>query len=438
MKHPRRLTRRTVLKRTAGAISAAFAAPLLIPRSALGAGGRPGANERIGVGYIGAGRRGAQIGLTPDAVNVAVADVNIKRAEAWAARRGCVPFQDYRQLLERKDVDAVVVATPDHWHALPSIHACQAGKHVYCEKPLSLTIREGRAMVQAARKYKVAFQTGSQQRSMAANRFGCELVVNGRLGRIRRVLAHNYPSPWECAFPGQPVPEGLDWDMWCGQTEPRPFHPDLYPCRARPGWCSFRPYSGGEMTGWGAHGFDQVQWALGMDESGPVEIWVEGEKFSPPTYTEPESRARGDALCSKPKVFMRYPGDIVMELADGAPAGGAIFIGTEGKLTIDRGKVVSDPPEIAKEPLADDERRLYRSDNHVQNWLDCIRSGKRCVADVEIGHRSATVCHLANIARWLGRRAVWDPKREIFPGDDEANQYLQRSQRKPYQLPEVI
>lgn len=438
MQHSRPLTRRSLLQHSASTIAAAFAAPLFVPCSALAADGRPGANERIGVGYIGAGRRAAQIGLTTDAVNVAVADVHLKRAEGWAARVGCAAFQDYRKLLERKDVDAVVVATPDHWHALPSIHACQAGKHVYCEKPLSLTIREGRAMAQAARKYNVAFQTGSQQRSTAANRFGCELVINGRLGRIQRVLAHNYPSPWNCGLPAEPVPEGLDWDMWCGQTEPRPFHRDLYPCRANPGWLSFRPYSGGEMTGWGAHGFDQVQWALEMDDSGPVEIWVEGEPFDPPTYTQPESRARGDAQCSKPKVFLRYPGEIVMELAEGAPAGGAIFIGTEGKLTIDRGKVVSEPPEIAKEPLADNERRLYRSDNHVQNWLDCIRSGRRCVADVEIGHRSATVCHLANIARWLGRRAVWDPVREVFPGDDEANQYLDRPQRKPYQLPDVI
>ncbi len=438
MNTSRLCSRRHFLRRSAATLAAAFAAPIIMPRRVFAAEGQPGANERIGVGYIGAGRRAAQIGLTPDAVNVAVADVHLKRAEAWAARWGCPAFQDYRRLLERKDVDAVVVATPDHWHALPSIHACQAGKHVYCEKPLSLTIREGRAMVQAARKYNVAFQTGSQQRSIAANRFGCELVVNGRLGRIQRVLAHNYPSPWNCGLPAEPVPEGLDWDMWCGQTEPRPFHRDLYPCRANPGWLSFWTYSGGEMTGWGAHGFDQVQWALGMDESGPVEIWVEGEPFDPPTYTQPESRARGDALCSKPKVFLRYPGEIVMELTSGAPAGGAIFIGSEGKLTIDRGQVVSDPPEIAKEPLGDDERRLYRSDNHVQNWLDCIRSGQRCVADVEIGHRSATVCHLANIARWLGRRAVWDPQRELFPGDDEANQYLDRPQRKPYQLPEVI
>jgi predicted dehydrogenase len=216
-----------------------------------------------------------------------------------------------------------------------------------------------------------------------------------------------------------------------------PYHVDLYTPRAKPGWISFRPYSGGEMTGWGAHGLDQVQWALGMDESGPIEVWTEGPRFNPPTYKAPDSQSRGNKICGVPKVFFRYPGGTVMELGNG-PGGGAIFIGEKGKLTIDRGRCKSEPEEIAKEPIRSDDIHLAKSNDHIRNWLDCIKSRQRPVADVEIGHRSATVCHLGNIARWLGRRLRWDPVQEQFPDDSEANAYLDRSRRKPYELPETI
>jgi len=428
--------RRHFLHRCAGAFGA-LAVPAIVPRRVLASADAPGANDRIGIGYIGFGRRAPQIGLSRDAATVAVSDCHLGRAEATAARYGALAFQDYRKMLERPEVDAVIVATPDHWHALASIHACQAGKDVYCEKPLSLTIREGRAMVAAARKYDRVFQTGSQQRSDAKCRLGCELIRNGRIGRVVRVLAANYPSPWNCALPGEPAPDGLDWDLWCGPTQPRPFHADLYPCRAKPGWCSFRDYSGGEMTGWGAHGLDQVQWALGTDDTGPVELWTEGERFDPPTYAEPESKTRGDAICSKPKTFMRYASGTILEFG-GGPGGGAVFIGQQGRITIDRGALKAEPAELLDDPLPPDAVRLEASDNHVQNWLECIRSRRKPVADVEIGHRSATLCHLGNIARWLSRRAVWDPAREAFPGDDEANALLDRPRRKPYELPQVM
>lgn len=432
-----KVSRRSFLHRSA----ALAAAPFIIPSGVLALDGRPGANDRITVGGIGVGRQGGA--LMNSLVNnkhariVAVADVNINRAKQVAGRFKAEAYQDYRRLLERKDIDAVVTATPDHWRALVVVHACQAGKDVYAEKPLSLTIREGRLMVEAVRKYKRVLQTGSQQRSQAQNRLGCELVRNGRIGKVQRVISSNYPSPWEYALAAQPVPEGLDWDMWCGPVEVVAYHENLYAPRTNPGWISFRPFSGGEATGWGSHGLDQVQWALGMDEGGPVEVWTEGGKFNPPTYSAPESKGRGDKLCSQPKVLFRYPGDIVMELGNGPP-GGAIFIGDKGRLTIDRGKCITDPPEIAKEPIRDTDIRLVRSDNHMQHWLDCIRSRQRPVADVEIGHRSATICHLVNIARLLGRRLRWDPTKEVFVGDDEANKYLDRSRRKQYQLPERV
>jgi predicted dehydrogenase len=302
---------------------------------------------------------------------------------------------------------------------------------------MTLTIREGRLMVDAVRKYKCVFQTGSQQRSMAANRYGCELVRNGRIGKIHTVIGNNYPSPWEADLPGETVPDGLDWDKWCGPTEPVPYHPDLYRPRANPGWISFRPYSGGEMTGWGAHGLDQIQWALGMDETGPVEVWTEGEKFFPPTYKEPEGRGRGEKMCRSPMIFYRYANGVNLKLDNGNPGGG-IFIGDKGKIEIFRGRVTSNPAEIVQEPIKDDEIRLYKSDNHMQNWLDCIKSREKPIADVEIGHRSGTVCHLGNIARWVGRRLRWDPVKECFPDDAEANALVDRPRRKPYQLPETV
>jgi hypothetical protein len=191
------------------------------------------------------------------------------------------------------------------------------------------------------------------------------------------------------------------------------------------------------MTGWGAHGLDQIQWALGMDESGPLEVWTEGENFNPPTYTEPESRARGEKMCRSPMVFYRYADDITVKLDNGNP-GGAIFIGDKGKIEIFRGRVTSNPAEIAKDPLTDAKIRLYESNSHLQNWFDCIKSRQKPVADVEIGHRSSTVCHLGNIARWAGRRLRWDPVKEVFPDDEEANAYLDRTRRKPYELPDEV
>jgi predicted dehydrogenase len=434
---PPNRTRRRFLGAAALA-AAGVAVPYVLPSEVWGAPGKPGPNDRIGIGGIGIGRQGIEVFSAAIGHKlgraVAVADANIRRAGQTAQRLKIQAYQDYHKLLARKDVDAIVTATPDHWRSLVAIHACQAEKDVYAEKPLTLTIREGRLMVEAARKYGRVFQTGSQQRSNAVNRVGCALVRAGRIGKLSRVLAHNYPSPWQCALPAQPVPDGLDWDLWCGPIEPMPYHIDLCTPRAKPGWISFRPCSGGEMTGWGAHGLDQAQWGLGSDAGGPIEVWTEGPKFDPPTYAKPESQARGDKLCSRPTVFFRYAGDIVMELGAG-PAGGAKFFGEHGSISIDRGQCTSDPPELAREAVA---AARGAPEDHMGNWLECIRSRQRPNADVEIGHRSATVCHLGNIARWVGRRLRWDPVKECFPDDAEANAHLERKRRKGYELPETL
>ncbi len=437
---PTRLSsrRQFLVRGTSFSLGAAVATQFL-PSGILASEGKPGANDRIRIGFIGMGRQAGDLHKVlvqqPQAQVAAVADVNLVRAREIASQHGAKVFQDYRKLLEEKSVDAVMTATPEHWRGSICIHSCQAGKDVYAEKPLSLTIREGRLIVQAARKYNRVFQVGSQQRSMSRNHIGCEFIRTGKLGKIKRVIACNYPTPWEGSLPKQEVPADLDWAMWCGSVGPVPYNLDLYLPRANPGWLSFRPFSGGEMTGWGAHGFDQVQWALGMDESGPEEVWVEGPAFAPPTYTQPEAKTRGDQLCSQPKVFFRYKGEIIMELADG-PMGGANFIGEKGQVKIDRGVFESDPEELMVEALKAKPQGV--SQNHVANWLECIKTRKRPVADVEIGHRSATVCHLGNIARWAGRRLRWDPVTERFPDDKDANQFLDRERKKPWELPAKV
>ncbi|MCU0875035.1 MAG: Gfo/Idh/MocA family oxidoreductase [Pirellulaceae bacterium] len=433
-----KVTRRDFLRRGAAASAAGFAVPYLIPSGVLAADGQPGANDRIGIAGIGIGRQGE--GVLRGALGfkecrfIGIADVMLPRAEGMCKRLGGEAYQDYRRLLDRKDVDAIVTATPDHWRALVTIHACQAGKDVYAEKALSLTIREGRLMVEAARKYQRVFQVGSQQRSQAVNRLSCEYVRSGKLGKIKEIVGCNYPSPWECALPAESVPDGLDWDMWCGPAPLVPYNKDLFTPRANPGWLSFRPYSGGEMTGWGAHGIDQIQWALGMDDSGPVEVWTEGDKFNPPTYTAPESRARGDKICQVPMIYYRYADGVVVKLDNGS-GGGGIFFGENGKMDLSRGLVRTNPPEIAEEI---NKQAKGADQNHVGNWIECMKSRAKPVADVEIGHRSITVCHLGNIARWAGRKLRWDPVKEVFPDDADANQYLDRQRRKPYELPETI
>ena len=432
----KRTSRRDFLH-TAAATAAGLSLPYLLPSGVLAASGKPGANERIGIAGIGIGRQGSDDlakAVTGVGRFVAVADVNLPRAEATAKKHGGLAFQDFRRVLERKDVDAIVTATPEHWRAPICIHACQAGKDIYAEKPMTLTIREGRLMVQAVRRYDRVFQVGSQQRSMPIDEKGCEFIRDGGLGQVKRIIYWNFPSPWQCGLPGQPVPAGLDWDLWCGPTEVVPYHPELYIPRGKPGWLSFRPYSGGEFTGWGAHALDMVQYALGMDESGPVEIWTEGPKFTPITYTKPESSKRGNTITNKPNVFFKYANGVVLEPAEKAPRFGAVFIGEKGQLLVDRQVLTSEPKEMAAQLL----KGTSKSDYHIRNWLDCIKTRKKPNADVEIGHRTATVCHLGNIARWVGRKLEWDPVKEVFPNDPEANSFLDRPRRKPWVLPESV
>jgi predicted dehydrogenase len=388
----------------------------------------PGANDRARVGIIGAGNRGnLLIDQLPDGAEiVAVADCFGKRAEEAAAKRGArwEIFTDYRRLLDRKDIDGVIVATHDHGRALPCIHACQAGKDVYAEKPLTLYLAEGRALVKAARRFNRVFQVGSQQRSMAMNKLACDFVRNGGLGTLQFVQGVNYTGPAEMVpLPEEPVPGTLDWNQWLGQAPMRPYN-----ARLHTGWMRWRDYSGGEMTNWGAHGLDQIQMALGTDTTGPVEFWP---------LADGPSRA----------LAFRYANGVTvrLEMPAGDLNGGAMFVGDKGRIEIIRNNFRTDPPRMIKELPPPEEVQKWRDDvakwqakYHMEEWVACMRSRKMPSADVEAGHRSVSLCHLANITRQVNRRLKWNPDSERFLNDDdEANALLERPRRKGFELPSI-
>ena len=428
-------TRREWLTRT----TATLAIPLFIPRSVFAQGNRPGANERLGIAGIGVGRQGAPVlaNLLRDkrTVGISVCDVWKTRAEEVAAKHN-IPnvVQDYRKVIERKDVDAIMTATPEQWRANICVSAALAGKHLYVEKPVTLTIEDGKLMRVAARKTGIKFQCGSMQRSMIPNDLGCRLIREGKLGKIQEVISANYESPWFYGMSADPTPEDLDWDLWCGPADSVPFNKELFIPRGNPGWLSFWNYSGGEMTGWGTHGFDQIQCALGMDDTGPVEILVEGEKLVPPMYDKPESRDRGNKLCSAPKLAYRYANGITVRLGV-SNRGGGIFVGEKGKVEIFRNQVTSNPKELAEEYLK--EHAAHKLPSHEVDWINCIYDGKTPIGELETGIRTASICHMLNIARYLGRNLKWDPAKEEFVGDAEANTWLKREHRKGFEVPAV-
>jgi len=331
-------------------------------------------------------------------------------------------YQSYPEMLDKEALDAVFVETTTHARVLACIHALQAGKDVYGEKPLTLTVAEGRTLVDWVRKTGRILQTGTQQRSIPINVFASKLVRDGAIGAVHTVITNNFlPANDWMPRASQPIPDGLDWDQWCNQTDLRPYHPEL-----QYGWGKYIEYDGGGqswgVSGWGTHSLDQVQCALGTDDTGPVELWPE----------EPGPNGR---------VTLRYASGTLLKL-EGAKRGledlGAIFRGATGTIEIRRGSVVADPVElIAGAPPETAPSQPGETQDHLRNFFDCVRSRERPNADVEVGHRSTTVCHLVNICRALGRRLYWDPQAEQFTGDDEANQFLSRPRRPGYELPQV-
>jgi predicted dehydrogenase len=433
-----------------------------------------GANEQLRVGLIGTGVRGKYlIANMPEVARVvSLCDCSLAQVEntrhpegmmteplaKFSARdaKACSIYQDYRKMLDNERLDAVVIAAPDHHHAQAMILACQAGLDVYCEKPLSVTIAEGRAMVNAAKKYNRVVQVGSQQRTMQINRIGCEFVRDGGLGKISLVQLKNFPGPmsYDGRFPTEAVPKTLAWDLFCGPTELRPHSRKLWVKDAFKvghltwrGWDLFRNYSGHLMTNWGAHSIDMVQYALGMDHTGPVEVWTDTEALevfdreiddrwhekTPPLGTLGDQQADRMRFCP---LSMRYANGTVIRFDPTVRE--TIFHGQRGKLYMSRNKYRTEPAGLAP-PIDPLEQARWKGDGHVArphlaNWIDAIQTRGTLNAPIEVGHGTATVCHLGNIVRELGRHLRWNPQDEQFEGDDEANRLISRERRTGFEL----
>jgi predicted dehydrogenase len=330
-------------------------------------------------------------------------------------------------VIGRDDIDAVTVVPPDHWHAPMTIAAANAKKHVYCEKPLGLTIGQGQAMIAAVRTNGVVLQTGSHERSNPIVRQACELVRNGYIGEVKSVLTnvgyHNKVGPGPGWKP-MPVPDGFEYDLWLGPAPEAPYHQDRCLYRFRFNY----DYAGGQVTNFGAHSNDMAQWALGMDGTGPVEIECLEAKFLPAgsLFT----------AATQTKFRCRYANGVELVCQTAEPSVRAVFEGTEGRVEVEnQGKNFKTTPASLTEVKLRDDQHLHKSDNHQQDFLDSIKSGKDPAAPVEVGHRSATVCHLGNVAvRMNAKKLRWDPEKEQFIDNDEANSYLHRPVRGPWQI----
>jgi predicted dehydrogenase len=414
------------------------------------------ANDRIVMGAIGIGSRasrGRDIAhealKTKHAQYVAVCDLDARHRKAAVDdmkknNQEVKDYKDYRELLDNKDIQAVSIAVPDHWHTLVAIEALRKGKDVYCEKPLTLTVAEGQALLKVAKETKRVFQVGTQQRSEFGGRFrlACELVRNGRIGKVQRVETRiGGLNPYQTGpFKKAPVPEGLDWDFWQGQTQAVDYIPER--CHYEFRW--WYEYSGGKMTDWGAHHNDIAQWGLGMDESGPVAVAGIGVANRQPdcynvhssflvAYTYPNGVK---LLCSDAQL-PDTPDPKETKNAGGRPQrhdNGVLFLGEGGKwIFVNREAISASDPKLIEEPLPKDATRLYESTNHMGNFLDCVVSRKPTICPAEIGHRSVNVCHIGVIALRTGKRLKWDPAQERFD-DEGANKMLSRPMRAPWKL----
>jgi predicted dehydrogenase len=391
-----------------------------------------GVREGVRVGVIAVGNQGRPLMLQNFRNVVAVCDVDRDRLAAAKkeiesrTERSCAAHVDYRRLLESREVDAVIIATPDHWHAMQTIHACEAGKDVYVEKPLTLVVDEGRVMVKVARQQDRIVQTGSQQRSDDRFRLACELVRSGRIGKLQTIRV-GLPA---VNFNAEPVadsepPAELDYDLWLGPAPWRPYNKN----RVHYNFRFFWDYSGGQMTNWGAHHIDIAQWALGMDNSGPIEV--------EPLWTRFDEREQVEVPLES-ELLYRYPNGVIMMVSQGPNRRmGTVFEGTHGTIYVNRGRLESTPEEIVKTPLGPGDVRLYESRNHLDNWYECIKSRRLPICDVEIGHRSSTVCHLGSVAMRLGRKVTWDPVKELTTGDSEVAKRMSYEYRAPWKLPIV-
>ena len=417
-----RIPRRGFLARS----GLSLAGPYFLTSGALGAEGKAPASDRIRLGVIGTGGRGmALLAMNnyPRSTIGAVCDVyqpHMLRAQK-AIGGTCYAYQDFRRIIDRDDIDAVATGTPDHWHALITVMACESGKDVYCEKPLCRTIADGQAMVQAARRFNRVVQMGSQYRSMGHMRQFCEWVRNGRLGKIEKVRLSHACCPRAKVAPGGPPPADLDWDLWLGPAPWAPYHPN----RCLFSFRFWMDYAGGFITDNGTHMIGVVSWAMGTDETGPVAIEATGKEDPESMYDVPVEFSVRYEFENPPFVMTwEQPGDGGLNMQ---------FIGPQA--TVDgffRPTLVKGEADLS--PTTSGELHLYESNDHFGNWLECVASRKRPVYDVEIGHRVTSWSHLGNIAWLTGRKLRWDPVKQCFPDDAEANRLLQRPYREPWRL----
>jgi predicted dehydrogenase len=432
MKFSRRISRRNFLKNTA-ALSSVF----IIPRHVLGGQGFIAPNDKVTVGFIGCGKQssglqrrffnlaGAQILAASDVYAVKLEkfvnenDRLYGEAGGQSGYKATAAFVDYRELLERKDIDAVVIASPDHWHAAMSVHAAEAGKDIYCEKPLSLTVKEGRAMVDATRKHGRVFQTGSMQRSGKEFTQAVQLVRSGAIGEIKKIIVSVGGPPKEWDLPAEATPEGLNWELWMGPNViGRPYNNFLAPGLESTFWAKWRDYKefgGGYMTDWGAHMFDIGQWGLGMDNSGPVKIIPPGAgKESGLIYVY----QNGVQMIHQPEAGKNY----------------CHFFGSDGDVYVQRGELRTNPLSLKDKVFAPGDYKFYVSENHYADFLNAVKTRKPPICDVEVGHRTATVCNIGNIGYALQRPLEWDPEKERFRKDVEANKMLKRKMKKEWKV----
>jgi predicted dehydrogenase len=434
----KKTSRRRFLQTTAGAAAAGLLIPYVFTADAEAAERPKAKSDRFGIGAIGMRYQGSVITRKAVAYGdvVAVADVDRSIGEKAVHEFGGQLYGDYRKLLERKDVDVVMIGTPDHWHTKIVIDACRAGKDVYCEKPLTLTIDEGKQLCKVVKETGRVVQVGSWQRSDNNFRLGCELVRAGRIGKLERVTVVLGKDLQGGPFKVEEPPRELDWNFWQGQTPAVPYIKER--CHFTFRW--WYEYSGGQMTDWGAHHLDIAQWGIGLDRSGPVEIDAKA--------TFP-SVANGYNVATTYEARYVYANGVTLELFDHG-RNGVMFEGSEGHIFVNRGTVSGKPVEELKErPFPREHYKLYAHDNlarpprtgkldaiinHMGNFFDCVKSRNAPLSDVACQHRSASVCHLGNISMRLGRKLKWDPQREQFVGDDEANGWLRRQQRKGYEI----
>ena len=428
-------------------------APAIIPGSALGLNGAVAPSNRIALAIIGTGNQGfndLKSFLRDERVQItSVCDVNRESPGYWdggiAGReparnwiewhyarekragtyKGCTAYDDFRQVLARKDIDAVHIALPDHWHGVAVVEAAKAGKDIYGQKPLALTIGEGRAMSNAVKKYNRIFQCGSQQRSDVRFRKACEIVRNGRIGKLKSV---------QCGLPGgtpdfgktgdrqdpEPIPEGFNYDMWLGPAPEAPYAPGR--CHVNFRW--ILDYSGGQITDWGGHHPDIAQWGMGTELTGPVAIKNGQAQWAKEKLWNTATDFTYDAV---------YESGVTLTVSSRV-RGGVTFQGTEGWVWVNRGAIETSPQSLLDYTPGPNEISLYKSTDHFRNFIDCVLSRKEPIAPIEQAHRSISIAHLGNISLRLGRDIRWDPVAEKVIGDDTANGMLSRPLRKPWKI----